>query len=181
MEIKSKKIELIEIEKIISNPKNANVHSNEQIDRLVKLIEFQGFRNPLVVSNRSGFLIAGHGRLEAAKKMGLKKLPVIYQDFNSEAQEYAYLISDNEIARWAKLDEEKLKIELIRLDESGDDFGDIELLGLDGLDLFAMSDLDMNDEEKDKDWKVVIAVADEDEAKLIKEKVFSLGLIGEIK
>ena len=181
MEIKSKKIELIEIEKIISNPKNANVHSNEQIDRLVKLIEFQGFRNPLVVSNRSGFLIAGHGRLEAAKKMGLKKLPVIYQDFNSEAQEYAYLISDNEIARWAKLDEEELKIELIRLDESGDDFGDIELLGLDGLDLFAMSDLDMNDEEKDKDWKVVIAVADEDEAKLIKEKVFSLGLIGEIK
>jgi len=181
VDIKSKEIELVEIEKIIPNPKNANIHSEEQIDRLARLIEFQGFRNPLIVSNRSGFLVSGHGRLMAAQKLKLKKVPVIYQDFISEAQEYAYVISDNEIARWAKLDEEKLKIELIRLDESGEDLGDIELLGLDGVDLFSLGEVDELEDEKEKDWKVVIIVSSEDEAKLVKRKVMDIGLIGEIK
>ena len=112
--IESNQIVLVPIEKITPNPKNANMHPIEQIQRLEKLIEYQGFRNPLVISNRTGFLIVGHGRLEAATNIGMTKLPVIYQDFISEAQEYAYLVSDNEIARWAELDEaavvEELKV-----------------------------------------------------------------------
>ena len=87
--IKSDKISIVDIEQVIPNPKNANRHSIEQIKRLEKLIKYQGFRNPLIISNRTGFLVVGHGRLEAAINLGMQKVPVIYQDFESEAQEYA--------------------------------------------------------------------------------------------
>ena len=123
-------IELVPIENIIPNPKNANKHPIEQIERLEKLIEYQGFRNPLVISKRTGFLIVGHGRLEAATNLDMKELPCIYQDFKDEAQEYAYLISDNEIARWAELDEASVVIELGKLE-----LEDFELLGLEDFKL----------------------------------------------
>jgi hypothetical protein len=116
LEIQSKSIEMIDISQIIPNPKNANQHPPEQIKRLEKLIEYQGFRNPLIISNRTGFLVVGHGRLEAAKNLGIEKLPVIRQNFKDEAQEYAYLISDNEIARWSELDKQAVHIELETLD-----------------------------------------------------------------
>lgn len=123
--IQAKNIEIVDIESIVENPKNANKHSPKQIKRLEKLIKYQGFRNPLVISNRTGFLIAGHGRLEAAKNLGIEKLPVIKQDFENEAQEYSYLISDNEIARWAELDKELV---LESIDEI--ELEDIDLLGI---------------------------------------------------
>jgi CO dehydrogenase/acetyl-CoA synthase delta subunit len=104
MDIKSKEIKLVDIHALIQNPKNNNSHPKEQIERLAKLIKYQGFRNPIIVSNRTGFMVAGHGRLEAAKSIGLKEVPVMYQDFENEAQEYAYLTSDNAIASWAELD-----------------------------------------------------------------------------
>lgn len=144
MEIKSNDITLVDIESIVPNPKNANRHSPEQIKRLEKLIKYQGFRNPLIISNRTGFLIVGHGRLEAAKNLGIEKLPVIYQDFKDEAQEYAYLVSDNEIARWSDLDLNAVKEDIL-------DFPDLQL----DIDLLGIEDLDLNfleetnlDEEK---------------------------------
>lgn len=124
-EIKSESITLVGIDSIIPNPKNANRHSIEQIKRLEKLITYQGFRNPLIVSNRTGFLIVGHGRLEAAINLGLEKLPVIYQDFKDEAQEYSYLVSDNEIARWSELDLHSVHLEIESLEIS-----DEHLLGI---------------------------------------------------
>ena len=142
-EIKSESITLVDIDSIIPNPKNANRHSIEQITRLEKLIKYQGFRNPLIVSNRTGFLIVGHGRLEAAANLGIEKLPVIYQDFTDEAQEYAYLISDNEIARWAELDKHLVYTELKDLD-----LNDIELLGLEE---FELPDIDVLDPQTDED------------------------------
>jgi 16S rRNA G966 N2-methylase RsmD len=142
-EIKSESIEMVDINQIIPNPKNANRHSIEQIKRLEKLIEYQGFRNPLIVSKRTGFLIVGHGRLEAAKNLGFEKLPVIKQEFKDEAQEYAYLISDNEIARWAELDKHLVYEELKQLD-----LDDIELLGLED---FEMPDIEELDPQTDED------------------------------
>lgn len=142
-EIKSESITLVDIDSIIPNPKNANRHSIEQIKRLEKLITYQGFRNPLIVSNRTGFLIVGHGRLTAAQNLGIEKLPVIYQDFKDEAQEYAYLISDNEIARWAELDKHLVYTELKDLD-----LDDIELLGLED---FELPDVDVLDPQTDED------------------------------
>lgn len=128
MEIKSKEIKLVEIHALVQNPKNNNSHPKEQIERLAKLIKYQGFRNPIIVSNRTGFMVAGHGRLEAAKSIGLKEVPVMYQDFENEAQEYAYLTSDNAIASWAELDLSAINQEML---DFGPDF-DVDLLGIDG-------------------------------------------------
>lgn len=126
MEIKSTDIQIVDIGSLIPNPKNNNKHPQEQIDRLAKLIKYQGFRNPLVVSKRSGFVLCGHGRIEAAKMAGLKQVPVMFQDFENEAQEYSYLTSDNAIASWAEIDLSLVNSEMLDL---GPDF-DIEFLGL---------------------------------------------------
>ena len=97
-------------------------------------------RSPIVISNRSGFVTKGHCRLEAVKKLGWDKAPVNYQDYESEAQEYADMTADNEIARWAELDKEKL-VEDIK--DYTDDF-DLDLLGLDSLE-FLESKIDGTD------------------------------------
>lgn len=137
MKIQSEKIEMVDIHKIVPNPRNANIHPPEQIDRLCKLIEFQGFRNPLIVSNRSKFLVVGHGRLEAAKKLGMEKVPVIYQDFESEAQEYAYVVSDNEIARWANLDNNSVFESLKEIE-----IMDLDFLGVKNIEAIKMPDFE---------------------------------------
>lgn len=128
MKIQSKDIKMVDVEAIVPNPKNANRHSIEQIERLTKLIKYQGFRNPLIVSNRTGFLVVGHGRLEAAINLGMKQVPVIKQDFENEAQEYAYLVSDNEIARWSELDKQSVFENMETLDL------DIEMLGIENFE-----------------------------------------------
>lgn len=126
MEIKSKEIQIVDIASLVPNPKNNNKHPPEQIERLAQLIKYQGFRNPLVISKRSGFVLCGHGRIEAAKKAGLSQVPVMFQDFENEAQEYAYLTSDNAIASWAELDLSMVNSEMLDL---GPDF-DINMLGI---------------------------------------------------
>lgn len=115
----------INVDIVKPNPKNRNTHSEEQIDRLCKIITYQGFRNPIIISKRSGLLVAGHGRLLAAKKLGMTEVPVIYEDFESEDQEYAYSVSDNAIAEWSELDFSGINADL----ESLGPF-EIELLGL---------------------------------------------------
>ena len=124
MKIKSDRIEIVDIDSIIENPDNNNRHSIEQIEMLRKGIKHNGFRVPLIISKRSGFLISGHGRLEAARLEGYEKLPVIYQEFENEAEEYQFLTFDNEIARWSQLDRQAVydKIEMLDID--------IELLGI---------------------------------------------------
>lgn len=148
MEIKSKLIEILKIEEIKPSPKNRNKHSKEQIERLAKIIQYQGFRIPLVISNRSGFLVAGNGRLEAAKLLGFKELPVTFQDFENEDQEYAAQVSDNAIAIWAELDFSGINLDLQNL---GPDF-DLDLLGLKdfSLDFSEKLILDETDREKDE-------------------------------
>jgi ParB-like chromosome segregation protein Spo0J len=122
--------ELVSISKLVPNPKNANKHPPEQIERLAKIIDFQGQRSPVVVSKRSGFITKGHGRLMAMQKLKWEQVAVDYQDYLSEAQEYADVVADNEIARWAELDKEKMYTDLQDID-----LGDIELLGLESFDL----------------------------------------------
>ncbi len=126
MKIQASEIVLESVERIVPNPKNMNEHSDDQIERLCKLIEYQGFRNPCVISKRTGFLVVGHGRLMAAKKLNMTEIPVIYQDFESEAQEYSYLVSDNAIAEWSDLDLSQINTEMI---DMGPDF-DIDMLGI---------------------------------------------------
>lgn len=126
IENKAQKIEIVSVEKIKKNPKNPNKHPQEQIDRLAKIISVQGFRVPLIVSNQSGLLIVGHGRLEAALQLGIKELPVIYEDFESPEIEYAHMTADNALNNWSSLDLAQINFEL---GELGPDF-DVDLLGL---------------------------------------------------
>lgn len=154
MEIKSKDIQIVDIETIVPNPKNANRHSIEQLERLQKLIKYQGFRNPLIVSNRTGFLVAGHGRLDAAKSLGIKKVPVIFQDFENEAQEYSYVVSDNEIARWAELDKQSVYDALEEMPEI-----ELENLGIENFSLFDFQQIDEEQKpEVEKTVKYILKV-----------------------
>ena len=118
--------ELLELHKIIPNPKNPNKHPQDQIDRLAKLLDYQGQRHPIIISKRSGFVVVGHGRLEAIKKLRWEKAAVNFQDFNDEAQEYSFIVSDNAIAEWADLDLSEINKEMLDL---GPDF-DVDMFGL---------------------------------------------------
>ncbi len=128
MKINCTYTDLVELHKITPNPKNNNRHNPEQIERLAKIIDFQGQRRPLIVSKTSGFLNCGHCTLEAIKLLGWKECAVDYQEFESEAAEYANMTADNELARWAELDKHMMLNEI----ESGLDL-DLDLLGIEDL------------------------------------------------
>lgn len=120
--------ELVDIDSLIPNPRNTNVHPDRQIELLAKIIGHQGQRAPVVVSRRSGFITKGHGRVEAMKLLGWSEVAVDYQDYASEAEEFQDMNADNEIARLASLNEGFLIEQLKELDMLESDF---ELLGLD--------------------------------------------------
>ena len=96
--------ELVDVVNLIPNPRNPNKHGDKQVALLAKIIRHQGWRAPIVVSKRSGFIVTGHGRLEAAKLLGVQTVPVNRQDFATEADEWAHLIADNRIAELAETD-----------------------------------------------------------------------------
>lgn len=125
MDIKAKEIVLVPIDKIIPNEKNNNIHTEDQKARARKIFDYQGFRNPLLISNRTGKLVAGHLRLEIAKEKGVKELPCMYQDFESEEQEYAHMTADNALASWSELDLAQINTDIL-------DIGpfDIDMLGI---------------------------------------------------
>lgn len=116
---------MVNVHELKPHPKNMNKHPKEQIERLAKILEYQGFRYPIKVSKLSGFITSGHGRLEAAKFLKLTQVPVNYQGYESEAQEYADIVADNSIASWADLDISSIKTEMLNFP----DF-DIDFLGL---------------------------------------------------
>ena len=95
---------IVAIEKLIPNPKNPNTHPDAQIQALGRIIRLTGWRAPITVSKRSGFIVKGHGRLAAAKLEGLTEVPVDYQNYTNEAEEYADLVADNRIAELAEID-----------------------------------------------------------------------------
>lgn len=105
--------------------KNTNGHPESQINYLCKLIEYQGFRNPLVVQKGTNIVVAGNGRLVAAKKLGMTHVPVSYQEFDNEAQMFAYMVSDNKIAEQAVHDDQKMFDEIKLLPDLN-----LEMLGI---------------------------------------------------
>lgn len=126
MKVKCAYTRVVPLSKLIPHKDNPNKHTQEQIDLLAKIIEHQGIRNPIVVSKRSGFIVAGHGRLQAAQKLNYDSFPVDYQDFESEAQEYAHMTADNAIAELATLDRKQIGEDILNF---GPDF-DLEFLGI---------------------------------------------------
>jgi len=100
--------ELVDPISLVGNPKNPNSHPKEQIELLAKIIKSQGWRAPITVSNRSGFVVRGHGRLAAALLLKTNLVPVDRQDYESEAAEYADLIADNRLAELSIIEDEKI-------------------------------------------------------------------------
>ena len=127
--------EAVEIEKVTGHPRNPNKHGDEQIALLAKIIKASGWRNPICVSNRSGFIIKGHARLMAARVLGVTHVPVEYQDYESEAAEYQDMIADNRIAELAERDMSIIKDLLEELDTGAND------MDLTGYDHAAIEDL----------------------------------------
>lgn len=143
--IEAKAIEMVSLSDIKLNPKNRNKHPPEQIDRLVEIIKYQGFRRPVTISNLSGFLSCGEGRYLAAQKLGIKSIPAMRQDYADEAQEYADGIADNAIDKWAELDKSLILTDILEL---GPDF-DLDMLGVKSFQLpedFSLKELNQSDE-----------------------------------
>jgi len=126
-----KHIELWLIDKLIPFARNPRTHSDAQLAQIAASIAEFGFNSPILVDSNAG-IIAGHGRLLAARKLGLKEVPVIVLDHLTEAQKRAYVIADNQLALNAGWDEELLRLELATL--AGEAF-DISLIGFDDIEL----------------------------------------------
>jgi DNA modification methylase len=117
---------LVPIAELKAHPKNRNKHPADQVQRLAEILKYQGFRYPIKVSNRSGFITSGHGRMEAAHLNGWREVPVNFQDYDSDEQEYADVQADNAIASWSELDLSAINADL---GELGPDFN-LDLLGI---------------------------------------------------
>jgi len=105
-----------EIGKLQNHPRNPNTHTPGQIDLLAKIIEARGRRLPVTVSSRSGYIVRGHARLEAAKKKGWEEVPVDVQPYDSDEEELADLVADNRIAELSDFDPDELTDILADLD-----------------------------------------------------------------
>ena len=127
--------QIIKLAALVPNPKNPNEHPDDQVKLLADVIKAQGWRDRITVSKRSGFIVKGHGRLMAAYKAGFTEAPVDFQEYATEAQEWADLNADNRLAELSETNMEKLA-ELFRdidLDEipveltgyNADEFADI--------------------------------------------------------
>lgn len=123
--------QIVDVDSLIPNPKNPNKHPAKQIAQLAKIIKHQGQRLPIVVSKRSGFIVAGHGRLEAIKSLGWAQCAVDEQEFATEADEYAHMIADNKIAELAEHDDALM---IQQLTDMKFDL-DLDLLGMDDFKL----------------------------------------------
>jgi ParB-like chromosome segregation protein Spo0J len=95
---------IVSLKELKEHPGNPNKHPPEQIKLLAKIIRVSGWRNPIVISNRSGLITKGHARLKAATLLEQKTVPVDFQDYANEQDEIADMIADNWIAELADLD-----------------------------------------------------------------------------
>jgi len=120
-------IQEVAVEALIPYAKNSRTHSDAQVAQIAASIKEFGWTNPILIDGTKG-IIAGHGRLMAARKLGYSKVPVIELKDMTESQKKAYVIADNQLAMNAGWDMDLLKIEVADLDEDG---FDLELLGFD--------------------------------------------------
>ena len=110
---------------LIPYARNARQHSDAQVAQIAASIREFGFLNPVIVDGDNG-IIAGHGRVMAARKLGMDSVPTVEASHLTEAQKRAYILADNKLALNAEWDEDLLRIELGDIDASG---FDLELTG----------------------------------------------------
>ena len=169
MEKTTTEMQLVPLSKLVPYVNNARTHSPEQLTKLRSSLREFGFINPVII-DRDFNVIAGHGRIAAAKEEGITEVPCVFVDFLTEAQKKAYILADNRMALDAGWDEELLRIEIESL--QGADF-DVSLTGF-GEDEIA--DLFAGDGEKDvKDDDFDISAALEKAAFVERGDIWTVG------
>ena len=162
-------MQLVPLSKLVPYVNNARTHSPEQLAKLRSSLREFGFINPVII-DRDFNVIAGHGRIAAAKEEGITEVPCVFVDYLTEAQKKAYILADNRMALDAGWDEELLRIEIESL--QGADF-DVSLTGF-GEDEIA--DLFSGDGEKDvKDDDFDLSAALEKAAFVEKGDIWTVG------
>lgn len=142
-----RRYEDVEIEKLKPYKNNARTHSDEQIEKIAKSMKEFGFINPVLVDGDLN-VIAGHGRILGAKKLGMKEVPCLFIENLTEEQKRAYIIADNRLAEDAGWDKELLKIELEDLKNMN---FDITLTGFELEDFdFSMEETEVIEDEFDE-------------------------------
>ena len=154
------KIQEIEIEKLIPYARNSRTHSDEQVAQIAASIKEFGWTNPILVDGEAG-IIAGHGRLAAARKLGMKKIPVIELSHLSPTQKKALIIADNKLALNAGWDNDMLALEFEELELDG---FDLALTGFDEKEIDALTPEQINEGLTDED--AVPDLPDEPKTKL---------------
>lgn len=124
-------MQLVPVSKLVPYVNNARTHSPEQVMKLRSSLREFGFINPIIIDRDYG-IIAGHGRLLAAKEEGITEVPCVFVDYLTEAQKKAYILADNRMVMDAGWDEELLRVEIEAL--QGEAF-DVSLTGFDEMEL----------------------------------------------
>ena len=132
--ITTTQMQLVDINKLIPYVNNARTHSPEQITKLRSSLREFGFINPVLI-DREYNVLAGHGRIAAAKEEGINEVPCVFVEHLSEAQKKAYILADNRMSLDAGWDDELLKVEMASLQEMGFD------VGMTGFDESELADL----------------------------------------
>lgn len=136
-----KKLQFWSLEKLKPYERNSREHSPEQIKRIAESMKTFGFTNPILVDGDNG-IIAGHGRLSAAKELGLDKVPVIQLEHLTDEQKRAYVIADNKMAELSNWNIETLKSELSELKELN---FDLNMTGFQSFEIDSLLNVDLND------------------------------------
>lgn len=144
----TERLEQVNIDRLVPYARNARTHSKEQILQLRASLREFGFVNPIIVDKDLN-IIAGHGRILAAKEEGITEVPCVFAEYLTEAQKRAYIIADNRLALSAGWDAEMLSVEIADL--QGADF-DVTLLGFDNAELNKL--LSGIEDVKDDDFDV---------------------------
>ena len=139
------KVETVNINDLKMHPKNPRIHPDSAIDKLVRSIKEFGWTNPILVS-KDGFILAGHARLKAAKKAGIKEVPVIYLPLKGAKAE-AYLILDNRLQDETDWDMELLRELVAEIELEG---ADLEITGLDMDEINELNFEDIGYKEKEE-------------------------------
>lgn len=132
----ARRIEIWPLDRLEPYAGNARTHSAAQVAQIAASIAEFGFVNPILVGSAAG-IIAGHGRLLAARQLGLAEVPVIVLDHLSDTQRRAYVLADNRLSELAGWDDDMLKLELAALEADGFDLGVAGFTEADLADLLA--------------------------------------------
>ena len=146
--------QLVAVSKLIPYVNNARTHSKEQILKLRSSLREFGFINPVII-DKDFNVIAGHGRLMAAKEEGIDEVPCVFVDHLTEAQKKAYILADNRMAMDAGWDEELLAVEMAELNDLG---FDLAMTGFDEKEIADLFSDGMDSEAKDDDFDLTAAL-----------------------